>query len=204
MIVLKQRLSAIAVQRGGKPFVFRSLARFDQQVTTKFHLDGAPSESMLILGYEPSKVESRLVLADYSRAAFDLGITPQQLLKDFNPMYKKGEELLDHYVTELPAVAKEGSRILVVNNSSLPYSEERTNPLGVMHKASIARPNVAERRIVNSTMPVLEGDEMSAEKQEDFVRTARSAGRTIECVVVNQCTPRIFFLFHATHGRFPA
>src|SRR5271166_6219249 len=88
MVTLKNRLSEIAE----RPFVYRSMSRFDQQETTKFHIDGAPAESLLMLGYEPSNVRSRLILADYSRAAFDLGIEPKQLLKDFNPMFRKGEE----------------------------------------------------------------------------------------------------------------
>jgi hypothetical protein len=40
MVALKERLSEICVRRGRKPFLFRSMARFDQQETTKFHLDG--------------------------------------------------------------------------------------------------------------------------------------------------------------------
>jgi hypothetical protein len=172
MVALKMRLKEISVRRGGKPFSFRSMARFDQQVTTKFHLDGAPAESMLILGYEPSRVVSRLFLADFTRAAFDLGITPEQFLHDFNPMYKKGEELLGRYVTELPQPAEGHSRLLVINNSSLPFTAARTNPLGVMHKAIIVTPDEAERRIVNSTMLVTEGDdEIGVEKQDEFVRT---------------------------------
>jgi hypothetical protein len=171
---LKKRLSEISVRRGDEPFSFRSMARFDQQVTTKFHLDGAPAESMLILGYEPSKVVSRLFLADFTRAAFDLGMTPEQFLQDFNPMYKKGEDLLARYVTELPQPGDDHSRMLVINNSSLPFTAARTNPLGVMHKAIIVTPYEGERRIVNSTMLVTEGgDEISAEKQEEFVRTEK-------------------------------
>jgi hypothetical protein len=171
MVDLKQRLSEITLRRGSKPFAYRSMARFDQQETTKFHLDGAPEQSMLILGYEPSRVYSRLFLADYTRAAFDLGITPQDFLRDFNPMYKKGEELLGRYVTELPQPTEGHSRILLVNNSSLPFTEARTNPLGVMHKAIIVTPNDTERRIVNSTMLAVGGDEIGVEKQEEFVRT---------------------------------
>lgn len=171
MVALKQRLSEVSVSRGGKPFLFASMARFDQQETTKFHLDGAPAESILILGYEPSKVVSRLFLADYSRAAFDLGITPKQFLDDFNPMYKKGEDLLERYVTELPRPNEGQARILVINNSSLPFAETRTNLLGVMHKAIIVTPNEAERRLVNSTMLVTEGEEIAVEKQEEFVGT---------------------------------
>src|SRR5262245_9590615 len=73
MLALKERLSDLCSRRTGKRLHFRSMARFDQQETTKFHLDGAPGESMLMLGYEPSRVHSRLFLADYTRAAFDLG-----------------------------------------------------------------------------------------------------------------------------------
>ncbi len=171
MVDLKGRLSEVNIRRGGRPFIFRSMARFDQQETTKFHLDGAPEQSMLILGYEPSRVVSRLFLADFTRAAFDLGITPQQFLDDFNPMYRKGEEMLGRYVTELPQPDEGYSRILLVNNSSLPFTEGRTNTLGVMHKAIIVTPDEAERRIVNSTMLVTEGDDISADKQEEFITT---------------------------------
>jgi hypothetical protein len=173
MVDLKERLNEIGVSRGDKPFAYRSMARFDQQETTKFHLDGAPDQSMLMLGYEPSKVRSRLFLADFTHAAFDLGITPEQFLNDYNPMYKKGEELLGRYVTELPQPAEGHSRILLVNNSSLPFTEARTNPLGVMHKAIIVTPDDAERRIVNSTMLAVGGDELGVEKQEEFVRTEK-------------------------------
>ena len=171
MVVLKRRLSEFSLGRGGRPFIFRSMARFDQQETTKFHLDGAPAQSLLMLGYEPSNVESRLFLADYSRAAFELGITPERFLSEFNPMYKKGEEILTRYVTELPRPTAGHSRILLINNSSAPFSEARTNALGVMHKAMIVTPDDKERRIVNSTMLALDGEEIADEKQEEFVRT---------------------------------
>lgn len=172
MVDLKRRLSEIGVNRGLGRFTYKSMARFDQQETTKLHLDGAPEQSMLMLGYEPSRVHSRLFLADYTRAASDLGITPTQFLQDFNPMYKKGEDLLGRYVTELPQPLDGHSRILLVNNSSLPFTEARTNPLGVMHKAIIVTPNDAERRIVNSTMlAVGDGDEIGLEQQQDFVTT---------------------------------
>jgi hypothetical protein len=171
MVSLKEGLSEVGVRRGTGPFTYRSLARFDQQETTKFHLDGAPEQSMLLLGYEPSKVRSRLFLADYSHTAFDLGITPQQFLNDFNPMYRRGEELLGRYVTELPQPANGHARILLVNNSTLPFTEARTNPLGVMHKAEITNPTEAERRIVNSTMLAVGGEEVGQEQVEQFVST---------------------------------
>jgi hypothetical protein len=171
MVDWKERLSKVGAGRGRRPFLFRSMGRFDQQETTKFHLDGAPAESLLMLGYESSKVRSRLFLADYSRAAFDLGITPQQFLQDFNPMYRRGEELLERYVTELPQPAEGHARILLINNCSLPFTKDQTNPLGVMHKAEIVNPTEAEPRIVNSTLLVTEGEEISPEKRRAFVTT---------------------------------
>ena len=172
MVSLKERLSEIGVSRGRGQFVYKSMARFDQQETTKFHLDGAPEQSMLMLGYEPSNVASRLFLADYTRAAFDLGITPTQFLGDYNPMYRRGEDLLGRYTTELPQPGVGHSRILLINNSSLAFTEDRTNPLGVMHKAIIVTPDDAERRIVNSTMlAVGEADAIGEEQQQEFVTT---------------------------------
>jgi hypothetical protein len=174
MVGLKKRLSELAVRESGRQLVYASMARFDQQETTKFHLDGAPDESLLILGYEPSRVRSRLFLADYSRAAFDAGITPRQFLQDFNPMYRRGEDLLDRYTTELPQPDDGHSRILLINNSSLPYTSDRKSSLGVLHKAEILNPDASERRIVNSTMLFAgAADEISPEQQQEFVSTEK-------------------------------
>jgi hypothetical protein len=171
MVDLKRHLNDLCWRHTGKNLLYRSLARFDQQETTKFHIDGAPTESLLMLGYESSKVRSRLFLADYTRAAFDLAITPEQFLHDFNPMYKKGEELLSRYVTELPRLEEGHSMILLINNSRLPFVEDAKHPLGVMHKAEILNPSASERRIVNSTMLCTEGEELSEELQQEFVST---------------------------------
>ena len=174
MVSLKERLSEISVGRGGKSFVYKSLGRFDQQVTTKFHLDGAPEQSMLMLGYEPSNVRSRVLLADYSRAAFEMGITPKDFLRDFNPMYREGEELLRPYATELPPPEGGHSRILLINNSSLPFTEERTNSLGVMHQAIIVTPDDSLPRIVNSTMLACETSaDADPQLVADFIATDR-------------------------------
>jgi hypothetical protein len=175
MVALKGRLSDITLRETGRKLVYASMARFDQQETTKFHLDGAPDESMLMLGYEPSRVRSRLFLADYSRAAFDAGITPRLFLQDFNPMHRRGEDLQGRYTTELPQPDDGHSRILLINNSSLPYTtSERMNSLGVLHKAEIPNPDASERRIVNSTMLFAgELDEVGPEQQQEFVSTEK-------------------------------
>jgi hypothetical protein len=172
MLALEEQLSEISLRMTGKRFAYRSVGRFDQQETTKFHLDGAPAESMLLLGYEPSRVRSRLFLADYSRCSFDLGIEPQQFLQSHNPMYKTGESLLERYVTELPQADERHARLLLLNNSFLPFVEARTNSLGVLHKAEIVNPSESERRVVNSVLLALGDTEaIGRERQDDFVKT---------------------------------
>lgn len=172
MLDLKERLSEVGSRQCGVCFAYRSLGRFDQQETTKFHLDGAPDQSLLMLGYESSKVRSRLSLADYSRCAHDLGIEPKRFLDELNPMYRKGAELLARYVTELPQPKEGHARILLINNSSLPYTDARSNPLGVLHKAEIINPDESERRIVNSIM-LAAGvpEEIDEETLRSFVAT---------------------------------
>src|SRR5262245_4706761 len=56
MVDLKQELAALHEAQTGKSIVYVSAARFDQQTTTRPHLDGGPEESLLMLGYEPSGV----------------------------------------------------------------------------------------------------------------------------------------------------
>jgi len=76
------------------------------------------------------------------------------------------------YVTELPQPADGRSRILLINNSSLPFTDERRNPLGGMHKAVIAKPDEAEQRVVNSAMLTVGAtDQVSLEQQREFVAT---------------------------------
>jgi len=178
MIALKDELSKINVQRGLPPIAFRSVGRFDAQVTTKFHLDGAPEQSLLILGYEPSNVPSRLFLADYTRAAFDQQMTVAQFLNDYNPMYRPGEELLEKYTTELPRQRAGVWRLVVVNNSSLDFSTDRTNPLGVMHKAVIDALDPAQSRVLNSMMLVAGLPEEVEERELlDFMETDKITQR---------------------------
>jgi hypothetical protein len=168
MSALKDELSA----RAG-PLVYRSLARFNQQVTTKYHLDGGPEESYLMLGYEPSAVPSALAVADYTRAAHDCGITPRALLEAHNPMYAHNEQRLLPYVTALTAFDPSRANVLIINNSLLPYAPGGTNPLGVMHQATILAPRPDRSRVVNSSMLVRPGapDAASEEEVRRFLET---------------------------------
>ncbi len=179
MCNLKMRLSTLHQEMHGKHLVYLSMGRFDSQVTTKFHLDGAPDEAFLMLGYEASQVKSELSIADYSRAAYDWNITPQKLLTDFNPMFADNEKRLLPYITQLTAFNPAQPHILLLNNSSLPYAENSLNFLGVMHQATIVA-NSQVHRIINSTMISTalnaNNEPIDAASQKQFLETSEITG----------------------------
>jgi hypothetical protein len=131
------------------PFVVERLGRFDQQVSSKFHRDGAPPASLLLLGYEATTVKSRIFIADASRAAVEAGMALPEFVAQFNPMFPAGEARYAPFVTELELPDGE-PYVVAVNNSLLPYVPGAGNPLGVLHKAVIEEPDPAVWRVINS------------------------------------------------------
>jgi len=181
MVELKQALDILFHEETGRYLVYQSMARFDQQVTTKFHLDGGPPESFLMLGYEPSEVHSSLAMADYTLAAWKLGIEPAAFVRDHNPMYASGAKLLEGTITALSGFDPRRATILVINNSCVPYDERGRHLLGVMHQATIPYPDSAKQRIVNSTMfrPAVSVDEeaLSPKQQQEYIITEQISSR---------------------------
>ena len=133
---------------GGPTFVPERLGRFDQQVTTKFHRDGAPLASLLLLGYEPTPVPSRFYAADACRAADAAGVGVNAFLAARNPMTPVGEAALRPFVTELAWPHAEAA-VVLLNNSLFPDGNAGV-PLGVLHKGEIVTPDPAARRVINS------------------------------------------------------
>jgi len=150
MIALKRSLSAKLNDLSGRHLNYLSMGRFDQQNTTKFHLDGAPDESILMLGYEPSHVRSRLFMADYSKCAHGMGMSPRQFLDSHNPMFAAGAMLLEPYISPVECFDSARAQIVIINNSS--HALDGTGLQGVMHQAIIDSPDPAQKRVVNSTM----------------------------------------------------
>lgn len=152
MVDLKESLSEIHLRKWGKGLGYLSAARFDQQVTTKLHLDGGPPECFLMLGYEPSSVSSKIDIADYSRCAFDLGLTPEVFMQRHNPMFQSGYDLLRPYLTTIPCFSCAVYQIVCINNSIAPHSATEPKWQGTLHTAEILTPDDSARRIINSTM----------------------------------------------------
>jgi hypothetical protein len=142
----------------GRPLSFVSQGRFDQQVSTEPHRDSGPDESILLLGYEPTTVASRLFLLDYTRAALDRGLTPQEFLERFNPLTPPGKAALAEYTTEMAEFVPGHYQIVVINNGTLPWKLRQRGMLGLLHKALIPIPGPLAHRFITSLLgsPVAE------------------------------------------------
>jgi hypothetical protein len=177
MVDLKRRLAVLHLDAMRRKLAYQSLGRFDQQHTTKPHRDNAPAESVLMLGYEPTRVASQFFIADYTACARDLDLTPDEFLAAHNPMYSAGQQLLAPYTTQLRELTGTRPQIVLVNNSSTPLNHSPPGLLGVLHHAVIPQPMPDQQRIVNSTMLISldpsEDTPVSAGDEERFVATDR-------------------------------
>ena len=174
MVDIKYEMAAIHERLAGNTLIYLSAGRFDQQSSTKPHLDGGPDESMLMLGYEPSGINAELEISDYTRCAFDLGIAPKEFMERHNPMFHSGFELLRPYAHPLRCFDPTVFQIVAINNSSTPIDGKSW--LGTLHTATILNPDESKRRVINSTMiaPARIGtpDVITAVELHDFMTTS--------------------------------
>lgn len=175
MLELKDAMSEIVQRSHGEPLACVSAARFDQQNSTKPHLDAGPEQNFLLLGYEPTNVESDLQITDYCKCAFDDGVSPLELLIQHNPMLRSGRDALSPFTTQVPCFANSDFRIVCINNSSAPYGPEQRKWQGVLHTAIVPRVDESSRRVINSMMLAPSGlidDQLSQSELEEFARTS--------------------------------
>ena len=169
MVYLKENLSKIHLKKRAQYFSYLAVGRFDQQVTTKLHRDNAAEESVLILGYEKTSVESELFIADYSRWAFINGIKPCEFLEKFNPIFTAGEELLKEMINKI-GMDSSKNQIVIINNSVSVHGAMQ----GVLHAAKIKNPNNKSSRVVNSMTLIVttgKGDLVEQDEIRDFQKS---------------------------------
>ncbi|WP_204138909.1 hypothetical protein [Halomicronema sp. CCY15110] len=176
MVDLKTAMATIHAGKTERTLIYLSAGRFDQQETTRPHLDGGPDECFLMLGYEPSEVDAQLEIFDYAKCAFDIDLTPKAFMAQHNPMFQPGYELLRPYSMRLPCFDRSAYQIICINNSSAPFSVNEPKWQGTLHTATILTPGSSRRRVINSTMiapaPISTPDRISESQPQDFLTTA--------------------------------
>jgi hypothetical protein len=128
-----------------QPFAFVHQETFDQQNTTRFHRDGGPDNSYLLLGYEPSEVPSTLRIADGWWAATGRGESVEAFFKAHPLLSPDLGTVLLSYTTMISAFDHTRPFIVLINNSV---------KSGVLHQATIEEPNPDATRTIHSWMLV--------------------------------------------------
>lgn len=171
MVHLKKVLSKKCEKAFGYELDYYWLGRFNQQTTTKYHRDNAPEDSFLMLGYEPSLIESKLYLADYSKLVREKEIPTSEYYERHNPIFTEGEALLKPYIKEVDEFDSNSYKIVLINNSDL--SSNKT--FGVLHKAEIINKDPSKDRVINSMMLYLKTHEEPNRKtiynETEFIET---------------------------------
>lgn len=158
----------------GHRLSWRSLNWFSQLSPTRPHRDGGPDASLLLLGYEPTLVKSRVFLLDHSRAAAAVGLSPREFLDRYNPTFGEGARLLGPFTTEVAGFNPSRAQVLLVNNSSL-GPDDLPGMLGVLHHAHVEEaPQGAARPISSVLLGVAEGG-LGAAELAAFVRDGTGA-----------------------------
>jgi hypothetical protein len=177
LVAVGRALAGLYQERFGEALHFVSMSRFDQQAATRPHRDGGPDASVLLLGYEPTEVPSRVYLMDYTRAARERGLTPLAYLDCCNPAFGGDERALHAHTAEVTAFRWEHYQVLIVNNSCLPWEERHRGMMGLLHHAVIPAPRPGLSRAIDSLLMGLVAEGLDEEALAAFVEDARAATR---------------------------
>jgi hypothetical protein len=171
LVEIGRQMVAWRERRCGELLSWRSLTWFSQLSATRPHRDGGPDASVLLLGYEPTPVRSRVFLLDFSRAAHGLGISPRVFLDTYNPMVNDGAKLLKPHTVEVAGIDPSRAQILLVNNGCLGGG----GWLGLLHHAKVESASPGTARPISSVLlGVAEGGLTEAELAA-FVRDGTGA-----------------------------
>lgn len=149
MLELKEQLSELCTVRRDKQINYQWMSRANHKNSSNFHIDSAPEESVLILGYEPTIVESKVYLADYTKFLEEKGLAAQDYFRNsINGNFAPNDDELTPYVSELTPFPKDHYRLVIINNSRS-YGQKS---YGVFHRGEVQKNINQKDRIVNAVM----------------------------------------------------
>lgn len=172
MVDLKKELSKLCGLQLNKQLNYQSVGRFNHQHTSKLHRDTANNHSFLMLGYEPTTVDSKVYVADYSKYLEEKNITLEAFFGgDREANLVENNNVLEPYKTEFTSFKKENYSLLLLNNSK---SFDETT-FGIFHAANIPNKVETQDRVINYMMMQLsennEKEQYDSQIIDEFVST---------------------------------
>lgn len=171
MVDLMSGLRKLNKQRTGTPLKIQWIGRFDHRHTSRFHRDNADPHSFLILGYEPTQVDSQVSVADFSKWIETEGMSTETYFEDPQVNTAPNDTDLIPVSTELSPFPKTNYHLLVLNNGK--SSDDPA--LGVFDRGVVSESSDSHERVINSIMLYTDNSTGSAQPSEqdiaDFVTT---------------------------------
>lgn len=174
MIKIKNELNKLCKTNLNKELNYQSLGRFNHQHTSKPHRDTASDHSFLMLGYEPTAVDSTVYITDYSKYIEQENISIDSFFeedKEANLVFNISP--FKKYIKEIKPFNKSDYRIIIANNSR--SYQEKT--FGVFHSAEIPKKTDNEDRIINYMMLKLSKlnsiEQYTIQNVEEFLNTQK-------------------------------
>lgn len=173
MVELMNGVMSRAESRLGRQLKIQWIGRFDHQHTSRFHRDNAAAHSFLLLGYEPTEIESSASVADYSKWIQTQGLTVEDYFGDPEVNTAADDSELDPVASTLGPFTKNHYRLLLLNNG-----KSTTEPaLGVFHRGEVTASDSNHDRVINSIMLYLDDGagsaQPSSQEVEAFITTTR-------------------------------
>ncbi|MCR9248818.1 MAG: hypothetical protein NXI20_00285 [bacterium] len=148
MVELKEGLTELVNKNTDHQLNYHWLGRFDHQHTSGFHRDSADPNSVLMLGYEPTTIDSRVFLADFSKLVEDKGISMIEYFGGDDINTARDEKEIEPYVTELTPFPKDTYRLVILNNAK----SFNQPSFGMFHRGEVPEKSNGSDRVINSIM----------------------------------------------------
>ncbi|WP_109829726.1 hypothetical protein [Reichenbachiella versicolor] len=172
MVEVKNGLSELCQMYTEFQLNYQWLGRFSHQSTSGFHRDSSTPHSVLMLGYEPTEIDSSVSLADYTKLIKEEGLAVEEYFgakEEINGANK--DYPIEDYATELLPFPKDHYRLVILNNSR--SFEEET--YGIFHRGEILQKDLSKDRILDSIMLTLckkgTAEQYSDESVREFIQT---------------------------------
>ncbi|UTW63230.1 hypothetical protein KFE98_03475 [bacterium SCSIO 12741] len=149
MVELKNGLAQLCESQLQKRLNYQSMGRFNHQHTSRYHRDNGDTFSFLMLGYEPTPVDSRAFITDYTKYLEKENLSLIDFFGgDQEANLVLNQEMLDPYTTEMNPFHKDHYRLLLLNNSKSYDAPSH----GVFHSAEIPHKMEEKDRVLNYLM----------------------------------------------------
>ena len=169
MVGLQRELRQVLRATVGQDLIYLSMGRYAGLARAESLLAYHAPATLLMLGYEPSEVDSALRMTDYTKFAYELGLEPARLLESRD----HDEPFPAQYVTDVGLINPAHAQILLVNCNRGSIRDDEL--LGVLHHTELRSASSDDQCVVNAATLAVAApgarEPVTREQQKAFVQS---------------------------------